>query len=403
MSETVRKKVFIWDETLRGGEQTPGVVFSVKDKMEIAGALDDAGVSVIDAGFPIMSAGEQEAIKSILGMGLKAEVGVTVRHLKTDIDAALSLDVKNIYLFHTTSDIHLKHKDGVSREEAKRRTMDGIDYAVEHGLNVTFISEDTMRSDLSFVEDMVSSAIEHGAERVILCDTSSVAAPEHIKEVFERFTSKFKVPFGVHCHNDFGMAVANTVSAVAGGAVYPTLAVNSLGDGSGNAALEEVVMALEKIYGMDTGMDTTKLYEISKLVEERSGCYLAPQKPISGLNSYRHESEVHVSGVLKYPEVYEPIKPEEVGREREFVIGKHSGPSIIKLKLSEKDMEADEGQTAEILRRIKAEKEGMSKEPIKKMLDELDRYGKEVLGFPEERFWEIVEEVLGDRGDSERA
>jgi isopropylmalate/homocitrate/citramalate synthase len=192
------------------------------------------------------------------------------------------------------------------------------------------------------------------------------------------------------------MAVANTVSAVAGGAVYPTLAVNSLGDGSGNAALEEVVMALEKIYGFDTGMDTTKLYEISKLVEERSGCYLSPQKPISGLNSYRHESEVHVSGVLKYPEVYEPIKPEEVGRQREFVIGKHSGPSIIRLKLGEKGMNASDEQIARILEKIKAEKEGMDKEPIRKMLEELDRYGREVLGFPEERFWEIVREVLDD-------
>ncbi len=391
------RRIHIWDETMRGGEQTPGVVFSVRDKIDIAQILDESGVSVIDAGFPIMSAGEQEAIKEILGMGLKAEIGVTVRHLKSDIDAAISLDVENIYLFHTTSDIHLKHKDRVGREEAKIRTIGGIDYAKTHGLNVTFISEDTMRSDPSFVEDMVSSAIEHGAERIILCDTSSVAAPEHIKAVFERFISKFKVPFGVHCHNDFGMAVANTVSAVAGGAVYPTLAVNSLGDGSGNAALEEVVMALEKIYGFDTGMDTTRLYEISKLVEERSGCYLSPQKPISGLNSYRHESEVHVSGVLRYPEVYEPIKPEEVGRQREFVIGKHSGPSIIKLKLGEKGMGADDEQTAEILRRIKSEKEGMSKEPIRKMLDELDRYGKEVLGFPEDRFWEIVREVLNDR------
>ena len=390
------RNILIWDETLRGGEQTPGVVFSVRDKMDIAGALDDAGVSVIDAGFPVMSAGERESIKAILGMGLRAEVGVTVRHLKSDIDAALSLDVENLYLFHTTSDIHLKHKDGVSREEAKERTMQGIDYAVDHGLNVTFISEDTMRSDPDFVEDMVAAAIEHGAGRIILCDTSSVAAPEHMKALFERFTSKFDVPFGVHCHNDFGMAVANTVSAVAGGAVYPTLAVNSLGDGSGNAALEEVVMALEKIYGFDTGMDTTKLYEISKLVEERSGCYLSPQKPISGLNSYRHESEVHVSGVLKYPEVYEPIKPEEVGRQREFVVGKHSGPSIIRLKLGEKGMNASDEQIARILDMIKAEKEGMDKEPIRKMLEELDRYGREVLGFPEERFWEIVREVLDD-------
>ncbi len=391
------RRIFIWDETLRGGEQTPGVVFTVKDKEDIAEALDDAGVAVIDAGFPVMSTGEREAIKAVLGMGLKAEVGVTVRHLKADIDAAMELDVENIYLFHTTSDIHLKHKDGVTREEAKKKSMEGIDYAKAHGLHITFISEDTMRSYIPFVEEMISEAIEHGAERIILCDTSSVASPEKMKEVFEYFTSKFEVPFGVHCHNDFGMAVANTVSAVAGGALYPTLAVNSLGDGSGNAALEEVVMALEKIYGFDTGIDTSKLYSISKLVEERSGCYLSPQKPISGLNSYRHESEVHVSGVLKYPEVYEPIRPEEVGRKREFVIGKHSGHSIIRLKLGEKGMEANEEQIAEILMRIKAEKEGMSKEPIKRMLEELGRYGREVLGFSEERFWEIVREVLNDR------
>ncbi len=400
-------RVFIWDETLRGGDQTPGVGFTVKDKVDIATMMDDLGVAVIDAGFPMMGEGEREAIRTLASIGLRAEVGATVRTEKEDVDAAIDCGVENLYMFSTTSPLHLKYKYGISEEEVKGRIHDALEYALARGVNVDFITEDTSRSNFDTVVDILADAAELGVRRIILCDTVSVMTPmsmysmvsrimDALKERMKETGVKRHIPFGVHCHNDFGLATANTVAAVAAGAEYPTLAVNSLGDGSGNASMEEVVMILEKLYGIDTGIDTTGLYSLSKLVEKRSGVYLSPQKPISGLNSYRHESEVHVSGVLKNPEVYEPIQPEEVGRTREFVPGKHTGPVGLGIFLREMGIEATPAQTEEILRRMREEKARRPDSEIEELFRHMESYAERVLSFPKERIREIAKEVMGD-------
>ncbi len=398
-------RAFIWDETLRGGDQTPGVGFTAKDKVDIATMMDDLGVAVIDAGFPMMGEGEREAIRTLASIGLKAEVGATVRTEKEDVDAAIDCGVENIYMFSTTSPLHLKYKYGIDEDEVKRRIHDALEYALERGVNVDFITEDTSRSNFDTVTDILEDAAELGVRRIILCDTVSIMTPmsmySMVRRVMDGLDGRLKekginrhIPFGVHCHNDFGLATANTAAAVAAGVEYPTLAVNSLGDGSGNASMEEVVMILEKLYGIDTGMDTTGLYSLSKLVERRSGIYLSPQKPISGLNSYRHESEVHVSGVLKSPEVYEPIQPEEVGRRREFVPGKHTGLTGIGIFLDRLGIEATDEDKREILRRMKEEKARRPDPEIDSLFRHIDEYSKEVLSFPMDRIREIAEEVL---------
>jgi isopropylmalate/homocitrate/citramalate synthase len=390
------ERVYIWDETMRGGEQTPGVVFTVEDKLEIGKLMDEMGVAVIDAGFPIFSEGERNAIKALVKENLRCEVGATIRANKDDVDVALDCGVGDVYIFSTTSKFHLYHKYGIDEKEAKRRVIEAIDYANDQGLNFDFISEDTSRSDLDFVISLINDVLEHGARRIILCDTVSVITPDSMMKMVKKIRSACPKPsYGIHCHNDFGLAVANTLASVNAGVEYPTLAVNSLGDGSGNASLEEVVMALEKIYGVRTGVKTEMLYELCKLVEKKSGIYISPQKPIAGLNSYRHESEVHVSGVLKHAAVYEPIRPEEVGREREFVLGKHSGSSSVKRLLDQKGMTASDEQIESILVEIKREKEEASKVPIEDMLKNLESYGSDVLAFPEERFWEITNRILG--------
>jgi len=399
------ERAFIWDETLRGGDQTPGVGFTVRDKLDIASMMDDMGVSVIDAGFPMMGEGEREAIRSLAGLGLKAEVGATVRTEKEDVDAAIDCGVENIYMFSTTSPLHLRYKYGIDEEEVKRRIHGALEYALSRGVNVDFITEDTSRSNFGTVIDILEDAAELGVRRIILCDTVSIMTPmsiysmvssimDGLQERLEDKGIKRHIPFGVHCHNDFGLATANTAAAVVAGAEYPTLAVNSLGDGSGNASMEEVVMILEKLYGIDTGMDTTGLYSLSKLVEGRSGIYLSPQKPISGLNSYRHESEVHVSGVLKNPEVYEPIQPEEVGRTREFIPGKHTGPIGIGIFLREMGIEASDEEKEEMLRRMREEKARRPDDEIDALFRHMDEYADKVLSFPRERIREIAEEVL---------
>ncbi len=392
--QNIPKRVYIWDETLRGGEQSPGVIFDVQDKADIATYLDDMGVAVIDAGFPMMSKGEREAIKTLLGLGLKAEVGVTVRSSQEDIDTAVELGAEDIYMFSTTSRFHLHYKHGLTEEHCQKNVLATAEYAHDRGVNFDFITEDTTRSDVDFVVELLKNIKGRGARRIILCDTVSSITPEAMykftRDIIDRVG---RGPWGVHCHNDFGLAVANTVAAVQAGVEYPTLTVNSLGDSSGNPAMEEVIMAVEKLLHIPTGIDTTKLYELCKLVEERSGVYISPQKPICGFNSYRHESEVHVSGVLAHTGAYEPILPEEVGRKREFVLGKHSGPTNVKNLLDTKNMELTEEQISVILDTIEEDIEMDRDEQVSKFLQQRDKYENKVLGLPEERFWDIVKEV----------
>lgn len=395
--KNVPDEVHIWDETLRGGEQSPGVIFDLNDKMEIAELMDRAGISVIDAGFPMMSKKERESIETLVSSGLDAEVGATVRCRKEDIDAAIDLGVENLYIFSTTSKFHLHYKEDMTEDECFEEVIEAVDYATERGVNFDFISEDTTRSDPDFVIDLLSEVRERGADRLIICDTASSITPEAMYS----FTSELidevgGEGWGVHCHNDFGLAVANTVAAVQAGVNYPTVTVNSLGDSSGNPALEEVVMIIEKLFDTDTGVDTTLLYELSEMVERKSGIYLSPQKPISGYNSYRHESEVHVSGVLSHTESYEPISPEEVGREREFVLGKHSGPTNVRELLDSKGVSLTDEQIEEVLDRIEEEKTTHRQRRIDEFLEKKDEYNKEMLGFSEDRFWELVSEVKGE-------
>ncbi len=398
--ESKPERVYIWDETLRGGEQSPGVIFDVQDKVDIATYLDDMGVAVIDAGFPMMSSGEREAIKTLLDLGLKAEVGVTVRSSKEDIDTAVELGAEDIYMFSTTSKFHLHYKHGLTEEHCRKNVLAAAKYAHDRGVNFDFITEDTTRSNVDFVVELIKDIKELGARRIILCDTVSSITPEAMyrftRDIIERVG---RGPWGVHCHNDFGLAVANTVAAVQAGVEYPTLTVNSLGDSSGNPAMEEVILAVEKLLNIPTGIDTTKLYGLCKLVEERSGVYISPQKPICGFNSYRHESEVHVSGVMAHTGAYEPILPEEVGREREFVLGKHSGPTNVKNLLDSKNMELSEEKISTVLDIIEKEMEIDRDKRISTFLQQRDEYESNVLGLPEERFWEIVKEVRdGDSG-----
>ncbi len=390
--ERLPEKIYIWDETMRGGEQSPGVIFDEKDKVELAKLMDEMGVAVIDAGFPMMSEGEREAIKALVELDLDAEVGATVRCEKEDIDTALELGVDDLYMFSTTSKFHLHYKHGMTEEECREKVIEAVDYAKDRGVKFDFISEDTTRSDIDFVKDLFNEIRDRGARRLIICDTASSITPEAMYSFTAELIDQIGGKWGVHCHNDFGLAVANTVSAVQAGGEYPTLTVNSLGDSSGNPAMEEVIMIAEKLMGIDTGIDTTYLYELCKMVERKSGLYLSPQKPICGFNSYRHESDVHVSGVLAHTGSYEPIDPEEVGRQREFVLGKHSGPALVKNLLESKDISLSDEEIEKVLKRIEEEKTFDRQWKIDEFLDTVEDYNQEMLGFPEDRFWNIVDE-----------
>lgn len=365
------------DTTLRDGEQTPGVAFSPQEKLEIARELDDLGIGIIEVGSSPVSKGESEAISKIVEEGLDAEILSFCRGMKSDIDSAIECGVNGIHLVIPLSALHIKKKLGKSREEIIEMSRELTMYALDHGLKVKFSGEDSTRADPEFVSEIFSLTSEEGADSTCVCDTVGVARPEKIYDLISRLSSEVEAPLAVHCHDDFGLATANTLFALKAGAEEAHLTVNGIGERGGNAALEEVVTALSELYDYRLDLDFTKLYEISKMVEKYSGQSIPSSKALVGENTFAHEAGIHVDGMIKDSSTYEPISPEKVGRERRFVVGKHSGKHAVRDKLKKEGIEAEAGEkeVKEIFKRIK----------------EIGDSGESV---DEERWEKIVEKVL---------
>jgi|YelNatPaOPRAMG01_1025707.scaffolds.fasta_scaffold01513_15 isopropylmalate/citramalate/homocitrate synthase-like protein len=343
----------IFDTTLRDGEQTPGVALTVEDKLTIARQLDKLGVDVIEAGFPVTSKGEAEAVKLIANDGLRAEICGLSRALKSDIDAVIDCDLNSIHLFIATSDIHLKYKLKMSREEVLRRALEALDYAKAHGLIVEFSAEDATRTDLDFLKEFYKALCDAGVDRVNVPDTVGVMTPRRMYELICELKKVVYRPLSVHCHDDFGMATSNSLAALEAGAEQVHVTVNGLGERAGNAALEEVVVALKLIYGFETNIDTKLIYQTSRLVSRLTGIPVQPNKAVVGENAFAHESGIHTHGVIVQPLTYEPIPPELVGRERRILAGKHAGTHGLRALLSQMGLELSEDQIKEVLARVK--------------------------------------------------
>jgi D-citramalate synthase len=347
------KKILVHDTTLRDGEQTPGVSLLPEEKLTIAKALDDIGVDVIEAGAAITSPGEQESIKKITGENLRAEVSSFARIVIDDIDKALWCGVDSVFLVAPTSDLHIKYKLGIDREELLRRMVCAIEYSKEHGLIVDLCAEDGSRTDTDFLEKVLKTATECKIDRFTIADTVGIMTPDKIEEIFLRLAKKAKVPLGIHCHDDLGLATANTICAVRSGAAIIDVAVNGLGERAGNTSLEEAVMALKLGYGYETGIKTEKILALSELVEKICGIPVPPNKAIVGENAFTHEAGIHVDGILKKAETYEAIKPELVGAKRMFVLGKHVGAKSVKKMLEDQKISVTDEQLKEIFSQIK--------------------------------------------------
>jgi D-citramalate synthase len=343
----------VLDTTLRDGEQTPGVALAPEQKLEIARALDDLGVDIIEAGSAIVSEGERKAMKLISKEGLGAEVCSYVRAVREDIDAALGCDVDSVHLVVPTSDIHLKYKLRKTRQEVEKMALDALRYALDHGLTVEFSAEDGSRTDPAFLGSFFFTAVKEGAQRVCICDTVGVLTPERSRELFSNMTKLVKVPVAVHCHDDFGMATANTIAAVQAGAKEIHVTVNGLGERGGNTALEEVVLALSHFHGIKTGVRLSKLYSVSRLVEHHTGIPVSPTKAVVGENAFTHGAGIHVHGVLAYPPTYEPISPEEVGHHRRLVFGKLVGSHAIESEIRRMGLKPTKAQVQEIAEQVK--------------------------------------------------
>jgi isopropylmalate/citramalate/homocitrate synthase-like protein len=345
--------VRIFDTTLRDGEQTPGVSLTIEDKLEIARQLDRLGVDVIEAGSPMSSEGEKKAVKEIAKAGLRAEVCGLARAIRSDIDAALDCDLGSIHTFISTSDVHMKHAIGLTRDQVLSATVDSVEYIKKHGLVCEFSPMDATRSDMSFLKRVCIAAEGAGADRINIPDTVGVMIPQTMRKFIEEVRTSVKVPLSVHCHDDFGMAVANSLAGVEAGAAQVHVAVNGLGERAGNAALEEVVMALQMIYKRKTGVNTRLLYGTSRLVTRLTGVPIQPNKAIVGENAFAHESGIHTRGVAAMPSTFEPIKPELVGRRRRLAAGKLAGTRGIKADLADAGVRPDEAQLKEIVKRVK--------------------------------------------------
>jgi len=347
-------KVRIFDTTLRDGEQTPGISITPGQKVQIAVKLDELGVDAIEAGFPIVSLGEMEAIKTITKIGLNAEVYGLARAVQTDIDAAINCDLKYVHIFIATSDIHMQYKLKMNQEQVREKAIWAVDYAKKHGMQVEFSAEDATRSDRKFVREIFKAVAAAGADRLDIPDTVGYATPQYISQLVKDVVeATIKVPVSMHCHDDFGLAVANTISGINAGASSAHVTINGLGERAGNASLEEFVMALQCLYNRRHNIKTELLYETSKFISNVMGIIVQPNKAIIGENAFGHESGIHTHGIINNPLTYEPISPELVGRKRWLQAGKHAGAHGIKAMLEDFGIEPTNEQLHEIVEKQK--------------------------------------------------
>jgi 2-isopropylmalate synthase len=347
------ERVKILDTTLRDGEQTPNVALSTEDKLKIAQALDELGVDIIEAGFAVNSEGEAEAIKVIANAGLKSEICSLCRASIADVDAALACDVDSVHIFLATSKTHLEKKLKITQDQAIEKAVESIQHAKDHGLIVEFSDEDATRTELEFLHRMHKAIQDVGVDRIDIPDTVGVMVPPAMTQFVSEIKKHVKVPLAVHCHDDFGLSVANSLAGVLGGAEEVHVTVNGLGERAGNAALEEVVMSLLAFYNIKTNINSRKMAFVSRLVSQLTGIAVPPNKAIVGENAFSHESGIHVHGVLSDGSTYEPMRPEIVGKERSFVVGKHSGVHAVQNKLREYGIELNPDQMKEVVAKIK--------------------------------------------------
>ena len=390
----------IWDETLRDGEQSPTVYLTLDEKIHLAKVMDEIGVKLIAVGFPAVSDSEKKIVKTIVTENLNNSTILGIaRPREDDIDACIDADLKEIVIFMPISPIFRKTLKQNANHQLKQIET-AIHYAKDNGFKVNWVSEDGSRCDFDHLKDVFDTAIKAGAERIVLGDTVGILTPLStsylIKRIKEEVISPLrkKIPIGIHTHNDFGLAVANTITGVIDGCKYPHTCINGYGERAGNAALEEVATILERI-GIRTGIDLTKLPELSEICEKYFCKPLSQYKPIVGDYAFSHESGLHIAAILAHPLTYEPINPRMVGRRRKFYLGKFSGTKSVSHALQQKIKVLDLDIPIDIIRKIsievKQKHETTSKEELRKSFKIIKEELKKVTkGVSDKDFFEIV-------------
>jgi isopropylmalate/homocitrate/citramalate synthase len=395
------ERVYIWDETLREGVETPTVFLTYVERVKLAKLLDEAGVSIITVGFPALSEEEKNAVKRIANEGFQqASIAASARAIKSDIEACLDCGVKEIPIFTPFNGLNLQYRLKMSKEHVLKNTVECIEYAKRHGVIVDFVLEDASRTPLPDILQIFEAAVKAGADRLVIADTVGFLRPLstrylvfHVRDGLQKSIKK-EAPLSIHCHNDFGLATANTLAAVEEGVAYVHTCIVGFGERAGIAPLEEVVAALEILYNIDTGVDMKKLYRLAQQAEKSFALPIQFHKPIVGENVFSYEVDEHVEGMLAHPLIYEPFPPEMIEREAQFYIGRSGGRQLVEKRLEAAGIKATPWQIEEIVRRIRSMQESLDKGgtqmtfyQIKKLMKELRR------GLTEEDFWRIVEQV----------
>ncbi len=341
------------DTTLRDGEQTAGVVFSNREKLRIAKMLDNLGVHQIEAGIPVMGGDEKEVIREIVSYKLGASIMAWNRANIEDVKHSVDCGVDAVAISISTSDIHIAHKLRTSRQWVLESMTKAVEFARKHNFYISVNAEDASRSDMDFLVEFALQARSAGANRLRFCDTIGVLEPFKTYDIISELIDKTGMDIEMHTHNDFGMATANTLAGLKAGARFLGVTINGLGERAGNAALEEVAMALKHLFDVNLGVNTRDFQNLCEYVARASGRQLYPGKPIVGSNTFAHESGIHADGVLKHPSTYEVFSPEDVGLERQIVIGKHSGSKAIKMKFVEYGIDLSDEEAADLLEAVR--------------------------------------------------
>ncbi len=341
------------DTTLRDGEQTAGVVFTLAEKLAIAKSLSEAGVPELEIGIPMMGQAEVDSIQAIVALNLESRLMVWGRMTASDLAACAKTNVQLVNLSIPVSDLHIERKLGQSRDWVLAQIAYFVRQACDLGLCVSVGGEDASRADQSFVLQVAETAQTAGAVRFRYADTLGLLDPFTTYERIHQLVKSSDLAIEIHAHDDLGLATANSIAAIKAGASHVNTTVNGLGERAGNAPLEEVVMALWRIDGLETGVDMYRFPAISKLVADASGRAIAANKSIVGEAVFTHESGLHVDGLLKDPATYEGFDPAQVGRHRQLVLGKHSGSHGLRHAYAEIGIQLNESQTPELLASVR--------------------------------------------------